>query len=50
MIERLEDTPILNQYGDCLGMRQPSTMTIVEKINEIIDYLNDKEKDEKKNE
>lgn len=43
MIEKLYYYPIEDQYGNCYGSNPPNTYQIVNKINEIIDTINQKE-------
>ena len=43
MIEELTPNRILDQYGHVHGEALPSQWEVMNKINEIIRYLNDKE-------
>ena len=43
MIEEIETYEIKNQYGDVYGQSAPTNMELMDKINEIIRYLNKKE-------
>lgn len=43
MIERLHYYPIEDKYGNCYGSNPPNISQIVDKINEIIDTINQKE-------
>ena len=43
MIERLHYYLIEDQFGNCYGSNPPNTSQIVDKINEIIDTINQKE-------
>ena len=43
MIERLYYYPIIDECGNYYGYNHPSTSQIVDKINEIIDTINQKE-------
>ena len=47
MIEKLYATPITDKYDNCYGTRNPSSLELMDKINEIIDYLNNKEHENK---
>lgn len=40
MIEKLEEQPICDYYGNCYGSRAPSEFEMMEKINELIDEIN----------
>lgn len=40
IIEKLERTPMQDQYGNVYGERLPSDYEIMNKINEAIDALN----------
>ena len=42
MIEKLHYYPVEDQYGNCYGFNPPSTRQIIDKINEIIDTINQK--------
>ena len=44
MIEELGNRAMVDRDGNCYGMAPPGVYEIVEKINEIIHYLNSKEK------
>lgn len=46
MIEPFTYTPILNEQGDIIGTTYPDKREIIEKVEEIIFYLNEKEKKE----
>ncbi len=39
-IERLKKREIVNGWGDSVGLEPPSSLQLMDKINEIIDYLN----------
>lgn len=41
MIERLEETPIIDRYGNCYGTRNPSDSEYMRKINELVDAINE---------
>ena len=41
MIERLETTPITDKDGNCYGTRNPSDSQYMDKINELVDALNE---------
>lgn len=43
MIEELETYNIEDQYGNVYGKSVPTNLELMEKINEIIRYLNKKE-------
>lgn len=43
MIERLHYSLIEDQYGNCYGSNPPNISQIVDKVNEIIDAINQKE-------
>ena len=40
MIEKLNEHPIRDYYGNCYGSRAPSDFEMMEKINELIDEIN----------
>jgi hypothetical protein len=40
MIEELGNKLLIDGNGDCLGERLPETREIVDKINELIKYIN----------
>lgn len=44
MIEELESYEIKDQYGTVYGKSVPTNVELKDKINEIIRYLNEKEK------
>ena len=43
MIEEIETHNIKDQYGNVYGNSVPTNLELMEKINEIIRYLNEKE-------
>ena len=43
MIEEIETYNIEDQYGNVYGESAPTNFDLMEKINEIIRYLNEKE-------
>ena len=43
MIEKLYNYPIEDKYGNCYGSNPPTISQIVDKINEIIDTINQEE-------
>lgn len=43
MIEKLKYQPDVDDYGNCYGLIPPSKQEIVDKINEVINYINEKE-------
>ena len=43
MIEEIETYDIKDQYGSVYGKSVPTNLDLMEKINEIIRYLNEKE-------
>ena len=43
MIEEIETYNIKDQYGNVYGNSVPTNLDLMEKINEIIRYLNEKE-------
>ena len=43
MIKELETYDIQDRYGDVYGKSVPTNLELMEKINEIIRYLNEKE-------
>jgi len=43
MIEEIETYDIKDQYGNVYGNSVPTNLELMEKINEIIRYLNEKE-------
>ena len=43
MIEEIETYDIKDQYGNVYGKSVPTNLDLMEKINEIIRYLNEKE-------
>lgn len=46
MIEELESYNIEDKYGNVYGKGVPTNMELMDKINEIIRYINEKEKKE----
>lgn len=46
MIEELETYNIEDKYGNVYGKSVPTNLDLMEKINEIIRYLNEKEKND----
>ena len=43
MIEELKPLPIIDEYGNEYGLSAPTMWEMMDKINEIIRYLNKKE-------
>lgn len=43
MIKEIETYDIIDRYGDVYGKSVPTNLELMEKINEIIRYLNEKE-------
>ena len=43
MIEEIETYDTKDQYGNVYGKSAPTNLDLMEKINEIIRYLNEKE-------
>lgn len=39
-IKELEETPIIDKYDNCYGTRIPTNREIVDKVNEIIETIN----------
>lgn len=37
--QKLDRVPVMNEYGDMLGYREPNEKDIKDTINKIIDYL-----------
>lgn len=44
MIEKLESYQIRNQYGDVYGEQPPSSWEMTDKINELVEAVNNLEK------
>lgn len=40
MIKKLEDSLLIDEKGNCWGKRLPDNKEIINKINEIIEYIN----------
>lgn len=41
-VKRLEDTPVLDGQGNIYGMKTPSNTVVIKKLNEVIDFINEK--------
>lgn len=39
-MEKLECTLLCDRYGNCYGYQYPTNKELMDKINEIIDYIN----------
>jgi hypothetical protein len=42
MIDKLANSLLIDEKGDCWGERLPDNHQIIAKINEIIEYINSK--------
>lgn len=42
-MEKLECTNLCDRKGNCYGYQYPTNKELMDKINEIIDYINNKE-------
>lgn len=47
-IKLLGYTPDIDKFGNCYGSVPPTTRMIVDKINEIIEYLNNQQNEPNK--
>lgn len=46
MLEKIHVRPIEDQFGNCYGTTKPDNMVLMEKINELIDAVNELQKNQ----
>lgn len=46
MLEKIHVHPIEDEFGNCYGMTKPDNMELMEKINELIDVVNELQKNQ----